>query len=168
MWHKTCDRWREVNLCSKVQFPSSFGLGVMLCWRFFGYMTVDVLVTPGHFRSLDHLVTQSLCHSFIWSLVTSFTPMPVGHLGMTSGNMIQWPNNQVTKWPSDQVTEWPSNLVTEWPSKGVTVWLNDRKWLSNKPGLQATGAEDNDQTVCRAAPGFVLVCLRPRGQFFEN
>ena len=33
-----------------------------------GYMTVDIPVTPGHFRSLGHSVTRSISHLVTWSL----------------------------------------------------------------------------------------------------
>ena len=119
-------------------------------------------VTPGHFGSLGHSVIRSLCHSFMWWLITSFTLMSFGHSAMTSGNMSdgsdqKWTSDQVSEWPSDQVTEWPSDWVTkwqsdwvtvwesekvrEWLSKGVTRWLNDRKWLPNKAALQAAGSD---------------------------
>ena len=34
MWHVTCDTWRELNILSKFQVPSSYGLGVKVSWRF--------------------------------------------------------------------------------------------------------------------------------------
>ena len=35
MWHKTRqDRWGEVNFLPKCQLPSSYGLGVKVCWRY--------------------------------------------------------------------------------------------------------------------------------------
>ena len=33
-WHLTCDMWWDMNILSKYQLPSSYGLGVMLFWRF--------------------------------------------------------------------------------------------------------------------------------------
>ena len=36
MWHGTPDRWWEVNILSKFQVPSSYGLGVKIFWRYFG------------------------------------------------------------------------------------------------------------------------------------
>ena len=36
MWHVTQDRWGEVNHLSKFQLLSSYGLGVMVFWRYFG------------------------------------------------------------------------------------------------------------------------------------
>ena len=47
-----------------------------------GYIKVYIPVTPGHFRSLGHLVTWSLNH-----FITSVPPMSAGHLGMTIKNM---------------------------------------------------------------------------------
>ena len=35
MWHVTQDRWKEVNLLSKFQLPSSYRLGVKVFWRYF-------------------------------------------------------------------------------------------------------------------------------------
>ena len=35
MWHMTLDMWGEVNLFSKFQLPSSYGLGVKMFWRYF-------------------------------------------------------------------------------------------------------------------------------------
>ena len=34
MWHVTCDMWREVNILKKFQGPSSYGLGVMMSWKY--------------------------------------------------------------------------------------------------------------------------------------
>ena len=36
IWHMKHDRWREVNIPSKFQLSSSYGLGVMLFWKFGG------------------------------------------------------------------------------------------------------------------------------------
>ena len=36
MWHVTCDTWHVVNILSKFQFPSSYGLGFMMLWRYRG------------------------------------------------------------------------------------------------------------------------------------
>ena len=35
MWHMACDRWGDVNLLSKSQLPSSYGLGVKVFEDFF-------------------------------------------------------------------------------------------------------------------------------------
>ena len=41
MWHVTYETWHmtgeggEVNLLSKCKLPSSYGLGVQVCWRYF-------------------------------------------------------------------------------------------------------------------------------------
>ena len=35
-WHLTSDNWRGVNILSKFQLPSSYGLGVLMFWRFGG------------------------------------------------------------------------------------------------------------------------------------
>ena len=44
MWHIKCDTWHltpgtwhrgEVNLLSEFQLPSSYGLGMKVCWRYF-------------------------------------------------------------------------------------------------------------------------------------
>ena len=35
-WHMTCDTWWGVIMLSKFQLPSSYGLGVMMFWRFGG------------------------------------------------------------------------------------------------------------------------------------
>ena len=34
MWHLTRDRYGEVNLLSKFQLPSSYRLGMKVCWRY--------------------------------------------------------------------------------------------------------------------------------------
>ena len=34
MWHLTLDRYGEVNLLSKCQLPSSYRLGMKVCWRY--------------------------------------------------------------------------------------------------------------------------------------
>ena len=34
IWYVTCDTWREVNLLSKCQVSSSYGLGVKVLWRY--------------------------------------------------------------------------------------------------------------------------------------
>ena len=41
MWHMTRDRWEEVNLLPTFHLPSSYGLGVILFWRYFhnGWMS---------------------------------------------------------------------------------------------------------------------------------
>ena len=33
-WHRTCDTWWRVNILWKFQLPSSYGLCVMMFWRF--------------------------------------------------------------------------------------------------------------------------------------
>ena len=43
MWHVTCDMWREVNILSKFQVPSSYGLGVKVFWRYLNKMMTDWL-----------------------------------------------------------------------------------------------------------------------------
>ena len=35
MWHLTREMWGDVNLLSKFQLPSSYSLGVKVCWRYF-------------------------------------------------------------------------------------------------------------------------------------
>ena len=42
MWHVTCDTWWGVNIITKCQLPSSFGLWFMIFWRLGGK-------TRGHF-----------------------------------------------------------------------------------------------------------------------
>ena len=34
MWHMTCDTWWGMNILSKCQLPSSFGLGSRVSWSF--------------------------------------------------------------------------------------------------------------------------------------
>ena len=103
----------------------------------------SVQVTSGHSvtRSLHHSVIRSFGHSIIWLLFASFTPMSVGHSGMTSRIMVtkvtrsdrvtKWLNNQVTMWASDQVTTWLSDQVTDWQSDWVSEWQSDWMTLSD-------------------------------------
>ena len=43
-WHLTCDMWWGVNILSKYQLPSSYGLGFTMSWRFRGKGWVSQLI----------------------------------------------------------------------------------------------------------------------------
>ena len=60
-WHVTHDTWqvshntqKVVNIVSKFQLPSSYGLGVKVFWRYF------------HKRSLTHWLTDSVYHEGVF------------------------------------------------------------------------------------------------------
>ena len=45
MWHVTHDKWGEVNLLSKFELPSSYGLGVKVFWRYFHKGSLSQLIS---------------------------------------------------------------------------------------------------------------------------
>ena len=47
MWHLTRDRNGEVNLLSKFQLPSSYGLGMKVCRRYFHKPSLSELISDG-------------------------------------------------------------------------------------------------------------------------
>ena len=55
--HVTPDKWVEVNLLSKIQLPSSYGLGVMVCWTYFHkgsrFLTVRSVGSAGNEKGLS-------------------------------------------------------------------------------------------------------------------
>ena len=46
-WHLPCDTWWGVNILSKCQLPSSYGLVVMMFWRFGGKGLLDIVQKGG-------------------------------------------------------------------------------------------------------------------------
>ena len=83
MWHVTHDRWGEVNLLSKLQLLSSYGLGVKVFWRYFHKWWLThwltqlmsdkgvcrtTMATPGLLKTYDNtkymylLLKQNLCY----------------------------------------------------------------------------------------------------------
>ena len=84
----------------------------------FGYLTVDIPVTP----SLGNSVTRSPGHSVTQSLLSQ---------AWQSDWVTEWPNDQVTELPNDRVTEWLSDRETVWPNNRVIEWPND--WVTKLP-----------------------------------
>ena len=41
--HVTRDRWKDLNLLSKCQLPSLYGLGAKVCWRYFHKGSISYL-----------------------------------------------------------------------------------------------------------------------------
>ena len=46
MGHVTCDKWEEVNLLSKFQLPSSYGLGIWFFEDIFTTHLINLLMCP--------------------------------------------------------------------------------------------------------------------------
>ena len=119
-----------------------------------GYMAVYIPATPGHFRSLGHLVTQSFHHwslqSLLCLLVTREWPAEIWVREVTRSDQVtEWPSNQVTKWLSDRETEWPSDIVNKWPSDIVIEWPGDRATKWPRDWMTGSDLKKSDQHVSK-------------------
>ena len=100
MWHMTYDRWEEVNLLSKCQLPSSYGLGVRDdMW----HLTCDTWhVTPDTWHMTPNIWDVSRDTQGVMKIVSKFQlPRSFG-LGVkvswrfwTKGWLAEWMNESI-------------------------------------------------------------------------
>ena len=60
VWHVTCDMLRRVNILSKLQLPSSYGVGRTVSWRYFNKSW------PTEWMNGKAFLTQNMFLSLIW------------------------------------------------------------------------------------------------------